>query len=178
MPGGHQGLGRRRRAPAQKDSAGARRSRSGAAACVCLQARGAAEGRGLRLAGVPALLEARPHGDQAQVEARSAEALVLARASGDDGAVVEALRARKDACPGPSGRAERSALAAEMLLQGMGEFPIQKFAQGESMHVTVTEIESALEAASPEPVDVDPQLWSDWLDFLQGAASSGGLLVQ
>lgn len=73
---------------------------------------------------------------------------------------------------------EQAALAAEMLLQGMGDFPIQKFAQGERMHVTVTEIENALVAASPEPVGVEAKLWKDWLDFLQGAASNGGLLVQ
>ncbi len=73
---------------------------------------------------------------------------------------------------------EQAALAEEMLLQGMGDFPIQKFAQGERMHVMVTEIENAVAAASPEPVDLDPKLWSDWLDFLQGAASNGGLLVQ
>jgi hypothetical protein len=73
---------------------------------------------------------------------------------------------------------DQAALAEEMLLQGMGDFPIQKFAQGERMHVTVTEIESALQAASPEPVGVEARLWNDWLDFLQGAASNGGLLVQ
>lgn len=39
----------------------------------------------------------------------------LARASGDDRAMVEALHARKEALPGPAGRAERLALAAEML---------------------------------------------------------------
>jgi len=88
--------------------------------------------------------------------------------------------ARNDGMSGHVWLSERdqAALAEEMLLQGMGDFPIQKFAQGEGMHVTVTEIESALEAASAEPVGVDPKLWKDWLDFLQGAASSGGLLVQ
>ena len=88
--------------------------------------------------------------------------------------------ARNDGMSGHVWLSERdqAALAEEMLLQGMGDFPIQKFAQGERMHVTVTEIERALEAASPEPVGLDPKLWSDWLDFLQGAASSGGLLVQ
>jgi hypothetical protein len=88
--------------------------------------------------------------------------------------------ARNDGMSGHVWLSERDqeALAQEMLLQGMGDFPIQKFAQGERMHVTVTEIESALEAASPDPVGVDQKLWRDWLDFLQGAASSGGLLVQ
>ena len=45
----------------------------------------------------------------------SAAALDLARRSGDDRALVEALHARKEACPGPAGRAERLQLAAEML---------------------------------------------------------------
>jgi hypothetical protein len=44
-----------------------------------------------------------------------AAALDLARRSGDDRALVEALHARKEACPWPAGRAERLQLAAEML---------------------------------------------------------------
>ena len=54
-------------------------------------------------------------GEQERVEALSAAALGLARRSGDDRALVEALHARKEACPGPTGRAERLQLAAEML---------------------------------------------------------------
>ena len=54
-------------------------------------------------------------GEQARVETLSAAALDLARRSGDDRALVEALHARKEACPGPAGRAERLQLAAEML---------------------------------------------------------------
>ena len=54
-------------------------------------------------------------GEQARIEALSAEALDLARAAGDDRALVDALHARKEACPGPAGRAERSQLASEML---------------------------------------------------------------
>ena len=42
-------------------------------------------------------------------------ALDLAQRSGDDRALVEALHARKEACPGPAGRNERLQLAAEML---------------------------------------------------------------
>jgi DNA-binding CsgD family transcriptional regulator len=53
-------------------------------------------------------------GDQSRVEALSAGALGLARSSGDDRALVEALHARKEACPGPAGRDERQALASEM----------------------------------------------------------------
>jgi DNA-binding NarL/FixJ family response regulator len=54
-------------------------------------------------------------GDRSRTEALSAAALDLARAAGDDRALGSALRARKEACPGPEGRAERMALADEML---------------------------------------------------------------
>ncbi|HET7487534.1 MAG TPA: AAA family ATPase [Acidimicrobiales bacterium] len=53
-------------------------------------------------------------GDQPGVEELSAAALGLARASGDAQALSDALHARKEACPGPAGLAERLALAAEM----------------------------------------------------------------
>jgi DNA-binding CsgD family transcriptional regulator/tetratricopeptide (TPR) repeat protein len=53
-------------------------------------------------------------GEQGLVETLSAAALDLAHTSGDDRALVEALHARKEACPGPAGRAERLRLAAEM----------------------------------------------------------------
>lgn len=53
-------------------------------------------------------------GDQGRVQTWSAAALELARTSGDDRAVADALHARKEACPGPAGRAERMALASEM----------------------------------------------------------------
>ncbi|MDP8938033.1 MAG: AAA family ATPase [Actinomycetota bacterium] len=54
-------------------------------------------------------------GDQERVEALSAKALDLAGASGDVRALVDALHARKEACPGPHGRNERMLLATEML---------------------------------------------------------------
>jgi DNA-binding CsgD family transcriptional regulator len=54
-------------------------------------------------------------GDQALTHDAGTAALDLARATGDDRALVAALRARHDACPGPAGRVERLALAAEML---------------------------------------------------------------
>lgn len=53
-------------------------------------------------------------GDHELTRAASMAALDLAR-SADDHALVAALRARHDACPGPAGRPERLALAAEML---------------------------------------------------------------
>ncbi|WP_448624191.1 ATP-binding protein [Geodermatophilus sp. URMC 64] len=55
-------------------------------------------------------------GDQHRVRASSAAALALARASGDDAALMDALHARKEALPGPPGRAERERVASEMLL--------------------------------------------------------------
>jgi DNA-binding CsgD family transcriptional regulator len=54
-------------------------------------------------------------GEQERVEELSATALAQARASADDDALVSALRARQEACPGPSGREERLALGAEMV---------------------------------------------------------------
>lgn len=54
-------------------------------------------------------------GEQDRVESLSAAALHLARKSGDDRALVDALHARQEACPGPSGRDERLGLADEML---------------------------------------------------------------
>ena len=54
-------------------------------------------------------------GDQNRVETLSAKALDLAGASGDDRALVDALHARKEACPGPHRRSERMLLATEML---------------------------------------------------------------
>jgi DNA-binding CsgD family transcriptional regulator/tetratricopeptide (TPR) repeat protein len=54
-------------------------------------------------------------GDQDRIRSLSAAALDLARESGDDRALVDALHARKEACPGPAGRDERLRLATEML---------------------------------------------------------------
>jgi hypothetical protein len=53
-------------------------------------------------------------GDRAATDSRSRASLDLARESGDDRALVEALRARQEALPGPAGRAERDQLAEEM----------------------------------------------------------------
>lgn len=54
-------------------------------------------------------------GDHERTRGASVAALDLARPAGDDRALVAALRARHDACPGPTGRPERLALADEML---------------------------------------------------------------
>jgi hypothetical protein len=74
--------------------------------------------------------------------------------------------------------ADRAALAREMILQGMSDFPVAKFEAGERMEVTITEIEQALASSSAEPVSVDEKLWRDWLAFLTGAVDNGGLLVR
>jgi len=54
-------------------------------------------------------------GEQDRTETLSSTALDLAHAADDDRALVEALHARKEACPGPAGRDERIRLASEML---------------------------------------------------------------
>uniref|UniRef100_UPI0039BF9B86 ATP-binding protein n=1 Tax=Lentzea alba TaxID=2714351 RepID=UPI0039BF9B86 len=54
-------------------------------------------------------------GEQHRLDQLSREALELARHSGDDRALAEALHARQEACPGPKGRAERLGLASEMI---------------------------------------------------------------
>lgn len=54
-------------------------------------------------------------GEQERLDVLSAEALDLARTSHDIHALMDALRARQEACPGPAGRAERLELASEML---------------------------------------------------------------
>ena len=68
---------------------------------------------------------------------------------------------------------DRTAIEREMNLQGTG-FP----ALEPGIHVTVTEVDAALAVAAPEPISLDPKLWSDWLRFLEGASVNGGLLVQ
>ena len=54
-------------------------------------------------------------GEQNRIESLSSAALELARASGEDRALADALRARQEAGPGPAGLAERLSLASEML---------------------------------------------------------------
>jgi hypothetical protein len=68
---------------------------------------------------------------------------------------------------------DRSAVEREMDLQGMG-FP--RLDPG--IHVTITEVDAALEIASPDPISVNARLWADWLRFLEGASANGGLLVR
>ena len=58
-------------------------------------------------------------GDVPRTESLSAAALEVARESGDDRALAAAFHARKEACPGPGGRAERTSLADEMAALGI-----------------------------------------------------------
>ena len=53
--------------------------------------------------------------DLGLVRRLSAEALAMARSSGDDSALIDALRARQEAAPGADGREERTRLAEEMI---------------------------------------------------------------
>lgn len=64
-------------------------------------------------------------------------------------------------------------LREEMVLQGI-DFP--RLEPG--VHITWTEIDAALEAASPAPISIGTKLWADWLRFLEGASTNGGLLVR
>jgi hypothetical protein len=68
---------------------------------------------------------------------------------------------------------DRAAIEREMDLQGLG-FP--RLEPG--IHVTITEVDAALEAAAQDPISVDERLWADWLRFLEGASANGGLLAR
>jgi hypothetical protein len=64
-------------------------------------------------------------------------------------------------------------LREEMVLQGID---LPRLEPG--VHITWTEIDAALESASAEPIAADARLWADWLTFLEGASTNGGLLVR
>jgi hypothetical protein len=65
-------------------------------------------------------------------------------------------------------------LRQEMVLQGV---MLPRLEPG--IHVTATEVDSALEAATGDPISLpDRKLWDDWLAFLRGASVNGGLLVR
>jgi hypothetical protein len=68
---------------------------------------------------------------------------------------------------------DRGAIEREMDLQGLG-FP--RLEPG--IHVTITEVDAALEAAAQDPISVNERLWADWLRFLEGASANGGLLAR
>jgi hypothetical protein len=65
-------------------------------------------------------------------------------------------------------------LREEMTLQGA---VLPRLEPG--THITVTEIDAALESIAPEPIALaDRKLWADWVGFLEGASVNGGLVVQ
>jgi hypothetical protein len=69
-----------------------------------------------------------------------------------------------------------SALTDEMLVQGM-PWPAERVESAEP--IAAEELEAVLDPADPTPkVLADAKLWRDWLDFLDGAARNGGLLVR
>ena len=88
------------------------------------------------------------------------------------------------------GVGELLALGGEMLAQGMAHeggrdrggagIPLAELAPGgRDGHVTADEVEQALAAAAPEPLTLtDAKLWQDWLRFLEGAATHGGIVVR
>jgi hypothetical protein len=72
------------------------------------------------------------------------------------------------------GPAELELLRREMVLQGMVLEPLEPGAT-----VPADVVASALGNASDKPLAVaDAKLWTDWLEFLDGAVSNGGLLVR
>ena len=87
------------------------------------------------------------------VGALSTASLTLARATGDDGALAAALRARHEACPGPAGRAERAELATEMIALGRRTGSARTAMWGELWRIdTLVESGRLREAADELPV--------------------------
>ena len=88
------------------------------------------------------------------------------------------------------GVGELLALGGEMLAQGMAHeggregagvgIPLAELApSGQERRVSVAEVEHALDAASPETFTFeDSKLWEDWLRFLEGAVTHGGIVVR
>jgi hypothetical protein len=81
------------------------------------------------------------------------------------------------------GLPDLQALVREMVEQGMagddpaqGTIPVEKLARGQT--VAPREIAGALDFASAEPELLDDErLWQDWLRFLEGAATHGGIKI-
>ena len=70
------------------------------------------------------------------------------------------------------------ALRAEMEAHGMTAIPPAKLTPRKRELITAAEVEGALACASEEPRTLDDaKLWSDWLAFLGGARTRGGILV-
>jgi hypothetical protein len=74
--------------------------------------------------------------------------------------------------------ADLLALRDEMVLQGM-EGVAEKLAVKDRALITAAEVEEALARAEEEPLTLaDAKLWRDWLAFLDGASTRGGILVR
>lgn len=71
------------------------------------------------------------------------------------------------------------ALTTEMSLQGM-PWPTDRLpGPGADAVVDPLEVDEIVAAALETPLGLsDGQLWVDWLEFLEGAARNGGLLIQ
>ena len=71
------------------------------------------------------------------------------------------------------------ALTTEMRLQGM-PWPGDRLPEpGADAVVETDEVENVIRAGREAPVTLsDGQLWIDWLEFLDGAAQNGGLLIR
>ena len=89
-------------------------------------------------------------GDQDRIQSLSGEALSLARESGDDRALVDALHARKEACPGPAGRSERLRLATEMLALAQRTRSARPAMWGELWRIEALLASGCLSAAAEE----------------------------
>ena len=74
---------------------------------------------------------------------------------------------------------EPDALTTEMSLQGM-PWPTDRLpGPGADAVVDPLEVDEIVAAALETPLGLsDGQLWVDWLEFLEGAARNGGLLIQ
>lgn len=70
-------------------------------------------------------------------------------------------------------------LADEMALQGCAGLADRITGVEREATIPPQEITVALESLSRTPIgSADPRMWEDWVRFLEGAESKGGLLVR
>ena len=70
-------------------------------------------------------------------------------------------------------------LAEEMALQGCGGLADRITSVSEEAEITAQEVAAALEIISAEPIGpAGGALWEEWVRFLEGAETKGGLLVR
>ena len=63
--------------------------------------------------------------------------------------------------------------------EGGHGIPLYKLETPQNWYVSAIEVDEALEAASSEPTTMtDATLWTDFLEFLRGAAERGGMRVR